>query len=93
MRVNVQLGPAFSREAGFSERVFALQAGATAETLLRAIARAAPGLSCVDEAAGAVDLATANLSVNGRGVDPRSPEKTALRDGDRAYLYGVIAGG
>lgn len=93
MRVKLQLGRVFSGEAGFSERVFDLPAGATVETLLREIARAAPALSCVDEAAGAVDLGAANLSVNGRAVDPRAPEKTALRDGDRCYLYGVVSGG
>lgn len=65
--------------------------GATALTLLEEAARAAPGLSCVD--GGVVDLALANLSVNGKAVDARAPQAVALREGDEAYLYGVISGG
>jgi molybdopterin converting factor small subunit len=91
--VRIQLGRVFAREAGFAERDVSLPEASAADALLREVARLAPALSCVDEAAGAVDLGAANLSVNGAAVDPRSPEKTTLHDGDRCYLFGVIAGG
>ncbi len=93
MKVTVELGRLFAKEAGFARRDVALQDGASARDLLSALASAAPGLSCVDGEARAVDLGAANLSVNGRGVDPRRPEATALADGDRCYLYGVLSGG
>lgn len=93
MRVFIQLGKRFSAEAGFAERAFEVPQGATAFRLLREIAAAAPRLSCLDESGASVDLALANLSVNGKAVDPRSPEKFALQEGDRCYLYGIIGGG
>lgn len=89
--VTVRLGRRFAHEAGFSERRLALPEGATAASLLQALAREAPRISAV--AGDSVDLAVANLSVNRRAVDPGHPEALALKDGDEAYLYGVISGG
>ena len=93
MKVTVKLGRSFSRASGFSRREVELAPGASARELLFALGSAAPGLSCLDPATGAVDLGAANLSVNGRAVDPRHPERTALGDGDSCYLYGVLSGG
>ena len=93
MKVTVGLGRAFSREAGFSRRDVELPPGASAQQLLSALALAFPGLSCLDRAKGAVDLGAANLSVNGRAVDPGHPERTPLEEGDSCYLYGVLTGG
>lgn len=93
MRVVVRLGRLFSKEAGFSERAFELGKGANVEDLLREIGKAAPGLSCVDEKTGAVDLAMANLSVSGQAVNPLEPQKRALHTGDAVYLYSPISGG
>ncbi|HKZ58347.1 MAG TPA: hypothetical protein VJ547_00665 [Candidatus Thermoplasmatota archaeon] len=93
MKVTLELGRACSKEAGLSRLELEMRAGASAGDLLLAAGAALPALSCVDRASGAVDLAAANLSVNGRPVDPRTPERTALQDGDRCYLYGVMSGG
>jgi len=93
VKVLVRLGRQFSKDAGFSARALELPEAATIEALLKAIGKAAPGLSCVDEATGAVDLALANLSINGRAVNPLEPGKVKLHDGDTAYLYGTISGG
>lgn len=93
MQVLLRLGRIFSREAGFTERRFDLPAGASAADLLAAAAEAAPKLSCLDDEKENVDLAHANLSVSGRGVDPRAPEKTKLSDGDECYLYAPVSGG
>jgi hypothetical protein len=91
VHVRVRLGPSFSKEVGFSERIVELAAGATAASLLAAIAKAAPNLSCVE--GGTVDLGVANLSLNGQAIDPRMPEKVAVREGTEAYLYDIITGG
>lgn len=93
MKVTVELGRAFSKDAGFAKRVVELPPGAAVPALLAAIGALAPHLACLDEASGAVDLASAHLSVNGKGVDPRHPELTLLREGDACYLYGVLSGG
>ncbi|HEX9709374.1 MAG TPA: MoaD/ThiS family protein [Candidatus Thermoplasmatota archaeon] len=93
MRVTVRLGRQFARQAGFAERPFDLPEGATAADALSAVARAAPALECVDPAAGTVDLAAASLSVDGRPVDPRSPQGHRLSEGDSLYLFGAVAGG
>jgi len=91
MHVIVRLGRRFADEAGFAERRLELPDGSTAASLLKAMAKAAPGLSVAD--AGTIDLAVANLSVNKQAVDPQHPEASRLKDGDEAYLYGVISGG
>ena len=91
LRVLVRLGRAFSNEAGFAERAFDLPPGSTAGFLLARIAAEAPSLSCVE--GGAVDLAVAQLSVNGHTADPRAPERHVLSDGDEAYLFAPISGG
>lgn len=93
MKVTVELGRAFAREAGFTSRDVELPPVASAKQLLSALALAAPGLSCLDPTGGAVDLGAANLSVNGRAVDPGHPERTLLEEGDSCYLYGVLSGG
>jgi len=93
VKVFVRLGRLFSKEAGFAEKTFELAKGATVQDLLQEIAKAAPRLSCVDEATGAVDLALANLSVNRRAVNPLEPAKHVLHEGDAAYLYSTISGG
>lgn len=91
LKVTLHLGRAFAKEAGFAERAITLPAPSSAAALLRAVAAAAPQLSCVGE--GNVDLAVAHLSINGKAVDARAPEAHALKDGDLAYLYSPISGG
>jgi len=93
LKVVVRLGRLFSKEAGFSERAFELGKGATVEDLLLEIGKAAPALSCLDDVSGAVDLALANLSINGQAVNPLEPGKRALHTGDAVYLYSPISGG
>jgi len=91
MHVLVRLGRRFAAEAGFAQRRLELPEGANANALLEAIAAAAPGLSAAE--GGSIDLAVANLSVNKKAVDPAHPGARRLKDGDEAYLYGVISGG
>ena len=93
MRVTVKLGRRFAAEAGSEEFPLDLPKGSTAASLLAAIASRAPKLSCLDAAGTTVDLSVANLSVNGRAVDPRNPSALALAEGDSCYLYGIIGGG
>jgi len=93
MLVKVRFGRRFAAEAGFPEVELTLPEGASAAALLQAVARSAPKLSCLDGAGRTVDLSVANLSVNGRSVDPRAPEAAKLKEGDAAYLFGVIGGG
>jgi hypothetical protein len=93
IKVTVEFGRAFANAAGFARHVVELPAGALVPALLAALGALAPALPCVDSGTGAVDLSAAHLSVNGQGVDPRHPERTALHEGDRCYLYGVLSGG
>jgi molybdopterin converting factor small subunit len=93
MRLTLRLGRRFASEAGFPSASLDLPEGATAARLLEEIAARAPNLSCLDERGRTVDLSVASLSVNGRAVDPRAPEKVALKGGDEAYLFGVVSGG
>jgi hypothetical protein len=91
VKVLLQLGRRFAGQAGFSERLLDLPAGATVEAFLRRASQEAPSLECVG--GGTVDLAVASLSVNGKAVDPRDGLWRPLMDGDRCYLYGAVSGG
>jgi hypothetical protein len=91
VRVTLQFGRAFAKEAGLAQLLATLDEGSTAEGLLKAVAKASPQLSCVAD--GRVDLSVAHLSINGIPVDPRHPEMHPLSDGDVGYLYAPISGG
>ncbi len=93
MRVTIRLGRQFAAQAGFGSAPLDLPEGASAARLLEEVAKRVPNLSCIDDSGRSVDLSVASLSINGRAVDPRSPEEVIVHGRDEAYLYGVVGGG